>query len=158
MKTGRNHQLDLEAKNKFTHEHEPIILKQSKDEKILFAHGIQTSIFFQSISTCPKDNSLLYHPKHSNSLPQLSNWQCHFNSCSGQDFSVTLDLLLSLPHNQSTNKILLRSFPGGSDVKEYACNPGDPDSIPGERTDNPFQSVCLPGEVHGQRSLAGYSP
>ena len=113
---------------------------------------MQTSVFFQSISTCPKDNSLLYHPKHSISLPQLSNWQCHFNSCSVQDFSVILDLLLSLPYIQSNNKILLRSVPGGSDGKEYACNAGDPDSIPGEGNGNPIQSILLPGEVHGQRS------
>ena len=43
-------------------------------------------------------------------------------------------------------------FPGGSDGKEYACNAGDPDSIPGEGNGNPIQSILLPGEVHGQRS------
>ena len=37
-------------------------------------------------------------------------------------------------------------FPGGSDGKESACNAGDRCLIPG------------PGEFHGQRSLAGYSP
>ena len=40
-------------------------------------------------------------------------------------------------------------FPGGSVVKESACNAGVPDSIlgsgrsPGERNDNPFQYSCL---------------
>ena len=40
-------------------------------------------------------------------------------------------------------------FPGGSDVKESACNAGDPGSIPGlgryfgEGNGNPFQYPCL---------------
>ena len=52
-------------------------------------------------------------------------------------------------------------FPSGSDGKESACNTRDPGSIPGsgrslvEGNGNPLQ---LPGESHGQRSLAGYSP
>ena len=50
-------------------------------------------------------------------------------------------------------------FPGGSDGKESACNEGDPGSIPrsgrspGEGNGNPL--LFLPGESHGQRSLAG---
>ena len=52
---------------------------------------------------------------------------------------------------------------GGSDGKESACNAGDPDSIPGlgrfpwRRGWQPTR-VFLPGEFHGQRSLAGRSP
>ena len=52
---------------------------------------------------------------------------------------------------------------GGSDGKEYACNARDPGSTPGSRRSpgeengNP-NSVTLPGESHGQRSLKGYSP
>jgi len=40
-------------------------------------------------------------------------------------------------------------FPGGSDGKEYACNAGDLDSIPGsgrspgEGNGNPLQYFCL---------------
>ena len=40
-------------------------------------------------------------------------------------------------------------FPGGSDGKEYACNAGDPGSIPGsgrlsgEGNGYPFQYSCL---------------
>ena len=55
-------------------------------------------------------------------------------------------------------------FPSGSDSKESACNVGDPGSIPwlgrspGEGNGNPLQSVFLPGEFHGQRSLVGYIP
>ena len=50
-------------------------------------------------------------------------------------------------------------FPGSSDGKESACNAGDLGSFPGlgrspgEANGNPL----LPGEFHGQRSLAGYS-
>ena len=57
-------------------------------------------------------------------------------------------------------------FPGGSDSKESACNPG---SIPGSGFDPwvwkiPWRRewqptpVFFPGGFHGQRSLAGYSP
>ena len=55
------------------------------------------------------------------------------------------------------------SFPGGSDGKEFACNARDPRSIPGlgrsswGRAGQPTP-VFLPGESHGQRSLAGYPP
>ena len=54
------------------------------------------------------------------------------------------------------------SFPGGSDNEESACNARNLGSIPGLRRstrggDGPTQ-VFLPGESHGQRSLAGYSP
>ena len=43
----------------------------------------------------------------------------------------------------------VRIFPGGSDGKEYACNAGDPGSIPrwrrspGEGNGNPLQYSCL---------------
>ena len=56
-----------------------------------------------------------------------------------------------------------RVFPGGSDSKESACNAEDPGSIPGVRK-IPWRKewlltpVFLPGEFHGQWSLAGYSP
>ena len=53
------------------------------------------------------------------------------------------------------------SFPGGSDGKESTCNAGDLSLIPGSgkipwrRAWQPTP-VFLPGEFHGQRSLAGY--
>ena len=54
-------------------------------------------------------------------------------------------------------------FPGGLDGKESACNVGDLGSIPGSgRSSGKGKGyplpVFLPGEFHGQRSLAGYSP
>ena len=46
-------------------------------------------------------------------------------------------------------------FPGGSDDKEYACNEGDPGSIPGsgrspeEENGNPVQYPCLGNPMDG---------
>ena len=57
--------------------------------------------------------------------------------------------------------MLIEGFPGGSDGKGFAFNAGDPGSIPGlgrspgRRLLTP---IFLPGEFHGQRSLAIYSP
>ena len=56
-----------------------------------------------------------------------------------------------------------KSFPGGSDGKESACNAGGLGSIPelgrspGEGNGNPLQNSPLENS-HGQRSLVGYSP
>ena len=54
-------------------------------------------------------------------------------------------------------------FPGVSEGKESACDAGDLSSIPGsERSsgkgNGSLTPIFLPGEVHGQRSLVGYSP
>ena len=51
------------------------------------------------------------------------------------------------------------AYTGGSEDKASACNAADPGSIPGlgRRKWQPTP-VFLPGESHGQRSLAGYSP
>ena len=56
-----------------------------------------------------------------------------------------------------------KGFPGSSDGKESACTAGDLGSIPGSgrspREGNGLPTaVFLPGESHGQRSLADYSP
>jgi len=54
-------------------------------------------------------------------------------------------------------------FPSGSDVKESAFHVGDTvfnpwvRKIPGRRKWLP-PPMFLPGEFHGQRGLAGYSP
>ena len=47
---------------------------------------------------------------------------------------------------------------GGWDCKEYSYNVGDPDSIPGMGRSPGGGHVFMPGESHGQRNLAGYSP
>ena len=57
---------------------------------------------------------------------------------------------------------ILAGFPGGSDSEESASYTGDPDSIPGLgkipwRKKWQPTPIFLPGEFHGQRSLAGYS-
>ena len=54
-------------------------------------------------------------------------------------------------------------FPGGSDGKGSACSAGDAGSIPGSgkipwRRKWQPTPVFVPGEFHGPRSLAGYSP
>ena len=53
-------------------------------------------------------------------------------------------------------------FPGSSACKESACNAGDLNLISGlgrsPREGNRSRIVELPGEFHGQRNLAGYSP
>ena len=54
-------------------------------------------------------------------------------------------------------------FPGGSDSKEFTCNVGDLDSIPGLGRSprgshgNPLLDSCLENP-QGQRSLVGPSP
>ena len=57
-----------------------------------------------------------------------------------------------LPENttkKSFLKVIFWDFPGGSDGKEYACNAGEPGSIPGlgrcprEGNGNPLQYPCL---------------
>ena len=61
------------------------------------------------------------------------------------------------------NRFPARCISGDSDSKESACNAGDASLIPrlerspGERAWQPTP-VFLPGESHGQRSLASYSP
>ena len=52
-------------------------------------------------------------------------------------------------------------FPGGSDSRESTCHSGDRGSIPGSGRSlgkGNATLVFLPGEFHGKRSLAGYSP
>ena len=46
----------------------------------------------------------------------------------------------------------------GSDSKEFACNAVDLGSISGSGRSPGEGIVFLPGEFHGQGSLAGYSP
>ena len=57
---------------------------------------------------------------------------------------------------------LVDGFPGGSDSKESACNAGDlgwflgqEDPLEKEMATTP---LFLPGESHGERSLAGCNP
>ena len=64
-------------------------------------------------------------------------------------------------YNEQGNEVW--DFPRGSDGKKSAYNAGSLGSIPGlgrfpwRRKWQPT-AVFLPGESHGQRSLAGYSP
>ena len=76
---------------------------------------------------------------------------------------------------KSRTRLSTEGLPGGSYSKESACNARDLDSVPGLGR-SPGEGhgdsligmeywneilatpVFLPGEVHGQRSLAGHSP
>ena len=66
-----------------------------------------------------------------------------------------IQFIIFVPGSQSMG------FPSSSDGKASACNAGDTGSIPGlgrfpwRRKWQPIP-VFLPGEFHGQRSLAGY--
>ena len=54
-----------------------------------------------------------------------------------------------LKHDLALGIVNFGGFPGGSDGKAYACNAGDPGSIPGsgrspgEGNGNPLQYSCL---------------
>ena len=54
-------------------------------------------------------------------------------------------------------KLIHLGFPGGSEGKAFACNAGEPASIPGlglsPGEGNGNHSVLLPGKSHGRRSL-----
>ena len=55
--------------------------------------------------------------------------------------------------HSSFPKVQEADFPGGSDGKESACKAGDWVQYLGWENPSP---AFLPGEFHGQRSLAGY--
>ena len=97
-----------------------------------------------------------------------SSWFTYYWSLAWRILSITL-LVCEMSAVYSSLSILwhcpsLRlGLPDGSEVKASAWNAGDPGSIPGSekthwrRTWQPTP-VFLPGESHGQRSLAGCSP
>ena len=88
--------------------------------------------------------------------------------CKPKDRLLQLNSSLPLPsaphQSEAVSYIfsdLWSSLPGGSDSKETACNAEDPGSFPG--LGRPWRrkwqaTPVLPGETHGQRHLAGYSP
>ena len=73
----------------------------------------------------------------------------------------TVDTVLGRAKHLIFHNFLLLRFPSSSDGKESACNAGDLGLIPGlgisPRAGN-GSPVFLPGELHEQRSLVGYSP
>ena len=92
------------------------------------------------------------------------NWRRTLNTFLGTQQCLNLLSFWFLFSSSSSSKLYLVSgFPGGSDGKESACSAGDPwfdpwaGKIPWKRKWQPIP-VSLPGEFHGQRSLAGYSP
>ena len=88
-----------------------------------------------------------------NSAPPLRTPRCPAVCLEASDFSFS-DLLLTC---------FLLGFPGGARGKNLPANARDMGSMPWVenipwRRKWPPTPVCLPGESHGQRSLAGYSP
>ena len=73
------------------------------------------------------------------------------------------DIFLRAHFDNPGQVYILVGFAGGSDGKGSTCNEGDLASIPGLGRSpggghgNPLQYSCLEN-LHGQRSLAGYSP
>ena len=79
-----------------------------------------------------------------------------------QNFVVFCQISTWISHRYIYISPLFWGFPGGSEDKAFACKAGDLDlpwvgKIPWRRKWQPTP-VFLPGESHGQRSLAGYSP
>ena len=76
---------------------------------------------------------------------------------------LTSDLACAQFFSSFLHRVMMVSgFPGGSEGKAFACNAGDPGSIPG--WEDPLEkrmaahTVFLPRKSLGQRSLVGYSP
>ena len=59
-----------------------------------------------------------------------------------------------LPKHRSSRTVFAK-FPSGSALKKPPSDGRNTGSVPGSGT---FTAAFLPGESHGQRSLAGYSP
>ena len=92
------------------------------------------------------------------------------NKASGSDgipvelFQILKDDAVKVLH--SIYQQIWLGFPHSSVGKDSACSAGDPGSMPGsgrsprivKRRKWQPTPVFLPGESHGQRSLAGYSP
>ena len=82
------------------------------------------------------------------------------------DITLPLWAYFSSVHKEFTCIILsgIPVDPAGLPWWLSACNAGDPGSIPGSGRSSDLEKkwqpipVFLPGESHGQRSLAGYIP
>ena len=81
----------------------------------------------------------------------------------GGVFSFFLSKIVSSVFRLCQVNNINKGFPGASNGKESTCNVGDLGWIPGlgrspgERHGNSLQYSCLEN-LHGQRTLAGYSP
>ena len=114
--------------------------------------------------------TLRFKAPNSTARPQLSTppRKSPPHTCEDTSASAVFCLLVPFPPPFFLNTLILwssvhRGFPGGSVVKNLPASAGegqfDPrvGKIPWRRRWQPTP-VSLPGEVHGQRSLAGYSP
>ena len=89
--------------------------------------------------------------------PPSHHWAGWVRRPEGQSASRAPGTWAPLTHSQEFTKRHL-GFPGGSDGKESACKAEDPGSLPGLgrslEKGMATHTVFLPGESHGQRSLA----
>ena len=104
------------------------------------------------------------------SMPIITNHSSmfiyDFLFCSWGKMHIELKAqVLSAPFDEfwKCNRYNSRGFPDSLVGRESACSAGDLGSIPGSGKfpgEKKWQitPVCLPGQSHGQRSLAGYSP
>ena len=81
---------------------------------------------------------------------------------SEKELCLLISFILRTKQNCYTLKSFL-GFPGGSVVKNLPAHAGDVGSIPGlgkalGRREWQPTPLFLPGNSHGQRSLAGFSP
>jgi len=116
---------------------------------LLFLHG-----------TC---NKTLYFPSPQ---PTVWDWLCYLSSLLGIHMFVFYVWVSVSALQISSSVLFFSSFPGGGIGKEPACQCRKCKrlefvlwvrKIPWRRKWQPTP-VFLPGESHGQRSLAGYSP
>ena len=87
----------------------------------------------------------------------LGNKMGSHSACFKETVRVAEIVICDLKAMYKREFILLLLLLGGSDGKESAWNVGDLGKIPWRRKWQPTP-IFLPGEFHGQRSLAGYSP
>ena len=92
----------------------------------------------------------LIYPHYKGSCSEVSSGVLH----------KTIDIFFPFQHNREAPRILGGwPFPSPGDLPNTGIKPGSPtlqaDSLPSKP---PWRLENLPGEFHGQGSLAGYSP
>ena len=133
------------------------------------------SMHFNALLSTRAHNGYFILGKNRHHRNQLTRWECaHLSQLYilRHQFG-SLKLALEIGKNYKLQSVpgyrlagfpyKLASFPGGPNSKDSACNAGDLGSIPGlGRTPGEVNRILTPvfwpGEFHGQKSLAGYSP
>ena len=121
-------------------------------------------IVFSFAAVFPKSSMYLTQGKRKTNICRVTGWMGEERLWLNQPIYI----LICLTHTHTSFCIIwdfkdgkLWGFPGSSAGKESSCNAGDSDLIPGKipwRREWLPTLVFWPGEFHGQRSLADYSP